>query len=158
VNTNHESVAYRSFSCWVFQPRGVRKVTTGINLSLKWTCYLCMFILFIEPIVPGVVCQQSLVAYYSAAWIIVKKVLNFFLRQHTWMRGTLVKTFGTKLLESNTFPMIVHLACTGNNPNGRVNPQSSWVKDRPKFIRFLSTDRFNARLGMGSLLASNYKI
>ena len=31
VNTNHESVAYRSFSRWVFQPRGVRKVTTGIT-------------------------------------------------------------------------------------------------------------------------------
>ena len=31
VNTNHESVAYRSFSPWKFQARGARKVTTGIT-------------------------------------------------------------------------------------------------------------------------------
>ena len=29
VNTNHESVAYRSFSPSEFEARGVRKVTTG---------------------------------------------------------------------------------------------------------------------------------
>ena len=31
VNTNHESVAYRSFSPSKFEARGARKVTTGIN-------------------------------------------------------------------------------------------------------------------------------
>ncbi len=31
VNTNHESVAYRSFSPSRFEVRGVRKVTTGIG-------------------------------------------------------------------------------------------------------------------------------
>jgi hypothetical protein len=31
VNTNHESVAYRSFNRFVFKLRGVRKVTTGIT-------------------------------------------------------------------------------------------------------------------------------
>ncbi len=30
VNTNHESVAYRSFSPSKFEARGARKVTTGI--------------------------------------------------------------------------------------------------------------------------------
>ena len=30
MNTNHESVAYRSFSPWKFQARGARKVTTRI--------------------------------------------------------------------------------------------------------------------------------
>ena len=34
VNTNHESVAYRSFSPSEFEARGARKVTTGMN------CYL----------------------------------------------------------------------------------------------------------------------
>lgn len=33
VNTNHESVAYRSFSPSKFEARGARKVTTGIRLS-----------------------------------------------------------------------------------------------------------------------------
>ncbi len=33
VNTNHESVAYRSFSPSGFEARGARKVTTGINYS-----------------------------------------------------------------------------------------------------------------------------
>src|SRR5947209_15200624 len=32
VNTNHESVAYRSFSPSKFEARGARKVTTGMNL------------------------------------------------------------------------------------------------------------------------------
>jgi hypothetical protein len=32
VNTNHESVAYRSFSPSEFEARGARKVTTGINV------------------------------------------------------------------------------------------------------------------------------
>jgi hypothetical protein len=32
VNTNHESVAYRSFSPSKFEARGARKVTTGIEL------------------------------------------------------------------------------------------------------------------------------
>jgi hypothetical protein len=31
VNTNHESVAYRSFSPSKFEARGARKVTTGIE-------------------------------------------------------------------------------------------------------------------------------
>ena len=31
VNTNRESVAYRSFSPSKFEARGARKVTTGIN-------------------------------------------------------------------------------------------------------------------------------
>jgi len=31
VNTNHESVAYRSFRSSEFEARGARKVTTGIN-------------------------------------------------------------------------------------------------------------------------------
>jgi hypothetical protein len=31
VNTNHESVAYRSFNPSKFEARGARKVTTGIN-------------------------------------------------------------------------------------------------------------------------------
>jgi hypothetical protein len=31
VNTNHESVAYRSFSPSEFEARGARKVTTGIQ-------------------------------------------------------------------------------------------------------------------------------
>src|SRR5947209_5856946 len=31
VNTNHESVAYRSFSPSKFEARGARKVTTGID-------------------------------------------------------------------------------------------------------------------------------
>ena len=31
VNTNHESVAYRSFSPSEFEARGARKVTTGIT-------------------------------------------------------------------------------------------------------------------------------
>ena len=31
VNTNHESVAYRSFSPLEFKARGARKVTTGIT-------------------------------------------------------------------------------------------------------------------------------
>lgn len=31
VNTNHESVAYRSFSPSAFEARGARKVTTGIT-------------------------------------------------------------------------------------------------------------------------------
>jgi hypothetical protein len=31
VNTNHESVAYRSFSPSKFEARGARKVTTGIS-------------------------------------------------------------------------------------------------------------------------------
>src|SRR3954462_8503524 len=31
VNTNHESVAYRSFSPSTFEARGARKVTTGIT-------------------------------------------------------------------------------------------------------------------------------
>jgi hypothetical protein len=34
VNTNHESVAYRSFSPSTFEARGARKVTTGINWLL----------------------------------------------------------------------------------------------------------------------------
>ncbi len=34
VNTNHESVAYRSFSPSEFEARGARKVTTGINRSI----------------------------------------------------------------------------------------------------------------------------
>jgi hypothetical protein len=33
VNTNHESVAYRSFSPSKFEARGARKVTTGIDAS-----------------------------------------------------------------------------------------------------------------------------
>ena len=35
VNTNHESVAYRSFSPSKFEARGARKVTTGIKLNLN---------------------------------------------------------------------------------------------------------------------------
>jgi hypothetical protein len=31
VNTNHESVAYRSFSPSKFEARGARKVTTGME-------------------------------------------------------------------------------------------------------------------------------
>ncbi len=31
VNTNHESVAYRSFRSSEFEARGARKVTTGIT-------------------------------------------------------------------------------------------------------------------------------
>ena len=31
VNTNHDSVAYRSFSPSEFEARGARKVTTGIT-------------------------------------------------------------------------------------------------------------------------------
>ena len=37
VNTNCESMAYRSFSCVNFTHRGVRKVTIGINLSKETT-------------------------------------------------------------------------------------------------------------------------
>lgn len=33
VNTNHESVAYRSFSPSTFEARGARKVTTGMNCN-----------------------------------------------------------------------------------------------------------------------------
>ena len=33
VNTNHESVAYRSFSPSEFEARGARKVTTGIGIK-----------------------------------------------------------------------------------------------------------------------------
>ena len=33
-NTNRESVAYRSFQFLEFEVRGVRKVTTGKNLTL----------------------------------------------------------------------------------------------------------------------------
>jgi hypothetical protein len=36
VNTNHESVAYRSFSPSEFEARGARKVTTGIDIV---TCH-----------------------------------------------------------------------------------------------------------------------
>ena len=36
VNTNHESVAYRSFSPSKFEARGARKVTTGIDLSCPY--------------------------------------------------------------------------------------------------------------------------
>src|ERR1041384_982466 len=35
VNTNHESVAYRSFSPSTCEARGARKVTTGINCNCK---------------------------------------------------------------------------------------------------------------------------
>ena len=35
MNTNHESVAYRSFSPSKFEARGARKVTTGIDTSLS---------------------------------------------------------------------------------------------------------------------------
>ena len=39
MNTNHESVAYRSFSPSKFEARGARKVTTGISqLSLERRC------------------------------------------------------------------------------------------------------------------------
>ena len=42
MNTNHESVAYRSFSPSKFEARGARKVTTGISqLSLERRC--CSF-------------------------------------------------------------------------------------------------------------------
>jgi hypothetical protein len=34
VNTNHESVAYRSFSPSTFEARGARKVTTGMNCTM----------------------------------------------------------------------------------------------------------------------------
>ena len=34
VNTNHESVAYRSFSPSAFEARGARKVTTGWSTLL----------------------------------------------------------------------------------------------------------------------------
>ena len=34
VNTNHESVAYRSFSPSKFEARGARKVTTGIDIPV----------------------------------------------------------------------------------------------------------------------------
>ena len=34
TNTNRESVAYRSFQFLEFEVRGVRKVTTGKNLTL----------------------------------------------------------------------------------------------------------------------------
>ena len=34
VNTNHESVAYRSFSPSEFEARGARKVTTGMTKSI----------------------------------------------------------------------------------------------------------------------------
>ena len=37
VNTNHESVAYRSFSPSKFEARGARKVTTGIDRFRGWT-------------------------------------------------------------------------------------------------------------------------
>jgi len=36
VNTNHESVAYRSFSPSKFEARGARKVTTGIDRVKPW--------------------------------------------------------------------------------------------------------------------------
>ena len=36
VNTNHESVAYRSFSPSKFEARGARKVTTGMNWKLVY--------------------------------------------------------------------------------------------------------------------------
>ena len=35
VNTNHESVAYRSFSPSEFEARGARKVTTGIAFFIQ---------------------------------------------------------------------------------------------------------------------------
>ena len=42
MNTNHESVAYRSFSPSKFEARGARKVTTGISqLSLEKGLQLC---------------------------------------------------------------------------------------------------------------------
>jgi hypothetical protein len=37
VNTNHESVAYRSFSPSKFEARGARKVTTGMEGNV---CYI----------------------------------------------------------------------------------------------------------------------
>src|SRR5271156_1051671 len=42
VNTNHESVAYRSFSPSKFEARGARKVTTGIRF------YKSTSIIFVE--------------------------------------------------------------------------------------------------------------
>jgi hypothetical protein len=35
VNTNHESVAYRSFRLSKYETRGARKVTTGINSEVN---------------------------------------------------------------------------------------------------------------------------
>ena len=37
VNSNHESVAYRSFSPSEFEARGARKVTTGIDRGLSFS-------------------------------------------------------------------------------------------------------------------------
>jgi len=38
VNTNHESVAYRSFSPSEFEARGARKVTTGLSYEGVMPC------------------------------------------------------------------------------------------------------------------------
>ena len=43
VNTNHESVAYRSFSPSKFEARGARKVTTGMNCNGEKKFQSCGF-------------------------------------------------------------------------------------------------------------------
>jgi hypothetical protein len=65
VNTNHESVAYRSFSPSKFEARGARKVTTGIDVVIQKLTRL----------VPGLgFLPRSSPAMTSIVLVIVKEV------------------------------------------------------------------------------------
>ncbi len=119
VNTNHESVAYRSFSPSKFEARGARKVTTGIDRGLlvkqikvasnhmkeiqssriaeRSKCSAsCTVNLFYADAVPGLDSCRGLVRLtLMSAWVQLRGALRnsrcSLVGQHTWMRGTLVR-------------------------------------------------------------------
>jgi hypothetical protein len=68
VNTNHESVAYRSFSPSKFEARGARKVTTGMDGYLLSSGY---------PPLSQIRQRRSL-----------QDLVRLYGGQHTWMRGS----------------------------------------------------------------------
>jgi hypothetical protein len=99
VNTNHESVAYRSFSPSEFEARGARKVTTGIafcNSPRRYHQY--------RLVDPRQWSNRERVVRPFFGWGVprviagtpTKKKGCLDVRQHNWMRESLVKALGTK--------------------------------------------------------------
>src|SRR3954447_6786593 len=81
VNTNHESVAYRSFSPSEFEARGARKVTTGIRTSLN--DYSPRLRDQRTPSRPAAIANRERVVRSLRG--------RQDVRRHSWMRGTLVR-------------------------------------------------------------------
>ena len=125
VNTNHESVAYRSFSPSKFEARGARKVTTGINHSPR----RCRD-------------KHRLVrCTLHYAWVQSRRGTRLApglppaggggpaCGQNTWMRGTLARP---TVVNQGVTPPGESCQTHAKNPLDRDNPQPTWPHSPPR--------------------------